>query len=34
LPESATPGRYEVVVGVEMNGALDRWESRFLVLQR
>ncbi len=34
LPESAAPGRYEVVVGVEMNGALDRWESRFLVLQR
>jgi outer membrane lipoprotein SlyB len=34
LPESATPGRYEVVVGVEMNGALDRWESRFTVLQR
>jgi outer membrane lipoprotein SlyB len=34
LPESATPGRYEVVVGVEMNGALDHWESRFLVLQR
>ena len=34
LPPSATPGRYEVVVGVEMNGALDRWESRFMVLQR
>jgi hypothetical protein len=33
LPPSATPGRYEVVVGVEMNGALDRWESRFTVLQ-
>jgi hypothetical protein len=33
LPASATPGRYEVVVGVEMNGALDRWESRFTVLQ-
>jgi hypothetical protein len=34
LPASATPGRYEVVVGVEMNGALDRWESRFTVLQQ
>jgi hypothetical protein len=34
LPESATPGHYEVVVGVEMNGVLDRWESRFLVLQQ
>ena len=34
LPESAAPGRYEVVVGVEMNGTLDRWESRFVVLQR
>jgi outer membrane lipoprotein SlyB len=34
LPESAAPGRYEVVVGVEMNGALDRWESRFMVVQR
>jgi hypothetical protein len=34
LPESAAPGNYEVVVGVETNGALDRWESRFLVLQR
>jgi outer membrane lipoprotein SlyB len=34
LPESATPGRYDVVVGVEMNGALDRWESRFMVVQR
>jgi hypothetical protein len=33
LPPSATPGRYEVVVGVEMNGMLDRWESRFTVLQ-
>jgi hypothetical protein len=33
LPPSATPGRYEVVVGVEMNGTLDRWESRFTVLQ-
>ena len=34
LPASATPGRYEAVVGVEMNGALDRWESRFTVLQQ
>lgn len=34
LPEAAAPGRYEVVVGVEMNGALDRWESRFMVAQR
>ena len=34
LPASATPGRYEVVVGVEMNGALDRWESRFTVVQQ
>ena len=34
LPASATQGRYEVVVGVEMNGALDRWESRFTVLQQ
>jgi uncharacterized protein YcfJ len=33
LPASATPGRYEVVVGVEMNGTLDRWESRFTVRQ-
>jgi surface antigen len=33
LPTSATPGRYEVVVGVEMNGTLDRWESRFTVRQ-
>jgi outer membrane lipoprotein SlyB len=33
VPPSATPGRYEVVVGVEMNGTLDRWESRFTVLQ-
>jgi len=33
LPASATAGRYEVVVGVEMNGTLDRWESRFTVLQ-
>jgi outer membrane lipoprotein SlyB len=34
LPASATPGRYEVEVGVEMNGTLDRWESRFTVLQQ
>ena len=34
LPESAPAGRYEVVVGVEMHGTLDRWESRFVVAQR
>jgi hypothetical protein len=34
LPASATPGRYEVVVGVEMNSALERWESGFTVLQQ
>jgi outer membrane lipoprotein SlyB len=34
LPESAAPGRYDVVVGVEMSGTLDRWESRFMVVQR
>jgi uncharacterized protein YcfJ len=33
LPETATPGRYDVVVGVEMNGALDRWETRFTIFQ-
>jgi surface antigen len=33
LPETATPGRYEVVIGVEVNGTLDRWESRLTVLQ-
>jgi outer membrane lipoprotein SlyB len=33
LPASAQPGRYNVVVGVEMNGALDRWETRFTVQQ-
>jgi outer membrane lipoprotein SlyB len=33
LPASATPGLYTVVVGVEMNGTLDRWESRFNVIQ-
>jgi hypothetical protein len=33
VPPSAAPGRYEVVVGVEVNGMLDRWESRFTVLQ-
>jgi hypothetical protein len=33
LPETATPGRYDVVVGVEMNGALDRWEARFTIFQ-
>lgn len=34
LPQSAPPGRYDVVVGVEMNGMLDRWESKFMVVQR
>jgi uncharacterized protein YcfJ len=33
LPAAAMPGRYEVVAAVEMNGTLDRWESRFTVLQ-
>ena len=33
LPASAAPGRYDVVVGVGMNGALDRWETRFTILQ-
>jgi hypothetical protein len=33
LPASAAPGPYTVVVGVEMNGTLDRWESRFNVTQ-
>lgn len=33
LPASAAPGRYDVVVGVQMNGTLDRWEARFTVLQ-
>jgi hypothetical protein len=33
LPPTATPGRYDVVVGVEMNGTLDRWEARFTILQ-
>jgi hypothetical protein len=33
LPVSAAPGLYAVVVGVEMNGTLDRWESRFNIIQ-
>jgi hypothetical protein len=33
LPPTATPGRYDVVVGVEMSGTLDRWEARFTILQ-
>jgi hypothetical protein len=33
LPASAAPGLYTVVVGVEMNGTLDRWESRFHIIQ-
>jgi hypothetical protein len=32
-PPTATPGRYDVVVGVEMNGTLDRWEARFTIFQ-
>ena len=34
LHQSEAPGRYDVVVGVEMNGVLDRWESKFMVVQR
>jgi uncharacterized protein YcfJ len=33
LPAAAAPGRYDVVVGVEMKGTLDRWETRFTVFQ-
>jgi hypothetical protein len=33
LPASAALGLYTVVVGVEMNGTLDRWESRFHITQ-
>ncbi|MDQ3831175.1 MAG: hypothetical protein M3361_18130, partial [Candidatus Tectomicrobia bacterium] len=33
LPASAAPGLYTVVVGVEMNGTLDRWESRFHIIR-
>jgi outer membrane lipoprotein SlyB len=33
LPATATPGRYAVVVGVEVYGTLDRWESGFTILQ-
>lgn len=33
LPAGASPGRYDVVVGVELNGTLDRWETRFTVVQ-
>jgi uncharacterized protein YcfJ len=31
LPPTATPGRYDVVVGVQMKSALDRWETRFTI---
>lgn len=34
LPTTAESGRYDVVVGIEMDGTLDRWESRFTVTQR
>jgi outer membrane lipoprotein SlyB len=33
LPATAKPGRYDVVVGVDMNGTLDRWDARFTVFQ-
>jgi hypothetical protein len=33
MPRTATPGRYDVVVGVEMNGTLDRWEAHFTIFQ-
>jgi hypothetical protein len=33
LPQTAAPGRYEVVMGVEVFGTLDRWESSFTLLQ-
>jgi outer membrane lipoprotein SlyB len=32
LPASAAPGRYDVVVGIETNGVLDRWQTRFTVV--
>jgi hypothetical protein len=34
LPATAAPGRYDVVVGIEMNGTLDRWQTRFIVQQQ
>jgi hypothetical protein len=33
LPASAALGRYDVVVGVDVNGTLDRWETRFTVVE-
>lgn len=33
LPTTAGAGRYDVVVGIDLNGKLDRWESRFTVQQ-
>jgi outer membrane lipoprotein SlyB len=34
LPATAQSGRYDVVVGIEMDGTVDRWESRFTVTQQ
>lgn len=34
LPATAASGRYDVVVGVEMDGTLDRWQTRFTVEPR
>ncbi len=34
LPATAESGRYDVVVGIEMAGTVDRWESRFTVTQQ
>jgi len=34
LPATAEAGRYDVVVGIEMDGTVDRWESRFAVTQQ
>ena len=33
LPPTAGVGRYDVVVAIQMNGTLDRWETRFTVQQ-
>ena len=34
LPATAEPGRYDVVVGIEMDGTLDRWQTRLTVEPR
>lgn len=34
LPATAASGRYDVVVGIEMDGILDRWQTRFTVEPR